>query len=119
MKNYIRKWLVENKILLITFCVTSVITFITTLIEVKFILSNLEDLDHYATTGIISDGLKNVALLGLFDLVLMGFWMLLLLLILWKVIFPSSGTVKNAFFANDLNFLMDMPSRVRREIDKK
>lgn len=119
MMKYIGNWFAENKKLLIIFCVTSVITLITTLMTFKSILSNLNDLELYAQTQVISDELQNVALLGLFDLVLVGFWMCLLLLIIWKVIFPSSGTLKNAFYANELNFLVDLPSRVRGEFDKK
>ena len=119
MKNFIKKWLIKNKILLITFGVTSVITFGITLFEINLILTNLEDLDYYANTGIISDGLRSVGLLGVFNIVLIGLWILLLLWIMWKVVFPSPGTVKTTFYASELNFLRDLPSNVRRELDKK
>ena len=65
MKKNIQKWIRKHKVLLITFGITSVITFLLTLFEVNLILSNLKDLEYYATTGIMSDRLQTVGLLGL------------------------------------------------------
>lgn len=104
---------------MITFGITSVITFLLTLFEVNLILSNLKDLENYATTGIMSDRLQTVGLLGLFNLAAIGFWTLLLVVIVWYVIFPDIKSVKRTFYASELNFLIELPSKVRRELDKK
>ena len=119
MKEYVRNWFVKHKKLLITFAITSVLTFFLSFYELNLILSNLKELESYAATGIVTDNLKNVGLLGLFNLVVIVFWTLLLLMIVWYVIFPDFKTLKRTFYANELNFLVNIPSHVRREIDKK
>lgn len=119
MKDNIKKWLQKNKVLLITFGITSVVTFLLTLFEVNLILSNLQELEHYAATGIMTDKLKSVGLLGLINLAVIGFWSLLLLIIVWKVIFPDVKSLKRTFYVNELSFLMNLPSNVTRELDRK
>lgn len=118
MKKSLQDWFTQNKKLLITFGVISLIAIVVTIIEVNFILSNVNDLQTYATTGIISNKLKQISLLGFFNFAVIAIWTIIFAFILLKMIFPNRKTVKNAFFLDELNFLKDMPSQLRRGLDR-
>lgn len=118
MKNGLQKWLTKNKKLLTTFGIISLVAIVVTIIEVNLILSNTNDLQVYATTGVISNELKHVSLLGLFNVAVIGIWTFVFAFVLLKMIFPNYKTVKNAFFIDEFSFLKDMPSQLRRGLDR-
>lgn len=118
MKKGLQNWINRNKKLLITFGVFSFIAVVITVIEVNLILSSANDLHVYATTGVISNGLKRIGLLGLFNVAIIAFWTIILCFILLKMIFPNGRSLRNAFFFDELSFLKDMPSQLRRGLDR-
>ncbi|MGH0943891.1 hypothetical protein ACQVTS_21955 [Bacillus mycoides] len=111
-------WFTKNKKLLITFGVMSLITLIITLFEIHLIVSNAEDLYDYSTTKIVSDDLKTVSVLGVFNMILLALWTFTFIFIFLKIIFPSKKVVHNALFIEELRFLKDMPSELRKGLDK-
>lgn len=113
-----KKWFTKNKNLLTIFGVISFITFLITIIEINLIALNTKDLEVYSTTGVISSELKTVALLGLVNVSILTLWCFIFAFIMIKMIFPNQKTVKDAFFINELNFLKDMPSLLRRGLDR-
>ena len=114
-----KKWFLKNKNLLILFGFTSLIVFLLTLLEVSLILSNMSDLEVYAATNEISDSLKTVGLVGLLNVAGLTVWTFLFLFIFLKVIFPNKHTVKNALFIDELKFLGDIPSEIRKGLDRR
>ena len=119
MKKGLQKWFAKNKKLLIVFGIISIITLLVTMLEISLILSNMDELQYYATTGIISMNLKRVGLLGIFNVAIIAFWTFYIIFILIKIIFPSYKTVKDAFYIDELNFLKDIPSQLRKGLDRK
>lgn len=111
-------WITKNKKLLITFGVISLITLITTLFEINLIVSNAEDLYEYSTTKVVSDDLKTVSVLGVFNMILLAFWTFTFIFIFLKIIFPNKKVVHNALFIGELRFLKDMPGELRKGLDK-
>lgn len=111
-------WFNKNKKLLITFGVMSLITLIITLFEIHLIVSNAEDLYEYSTSNTVTDGLKTVSVLGVFNMILLVLWTFTFILIFLKIIFPSKKVVHNALFIEELKFLKDMPSQLKRGLDK-
>ncbi|MDA2074193.1 hypothetical protein ACTFR8_28290 [Bacillus cereus group sp. MYBK15-3] len=111
-------WITKNRKLLITFGVISLMTLIVTLFEINLIVSNAEDLYEYSTKNIISDNLKTVGLLGVFNLTLLALWTFTFIFIFLKVIFPNKKVINNALFIEELRFLKDMPSELKRGLDK-
>lgn len=111
-------WITKNKKLLITFGVISLVTMITTLYEINLIVSNAEDLYDYSTTKVVSDDLKTVSVLGVFNMILLALWTFTFIFIFLKIIFPSKKVVHNALFIEELRFLKDMPSELRKGLDK-
>ncbi|NUC20498.1 hypothetical protein HUC00_29225 (plasmid) [Bacillus mycoides] len=111
-------WFTKNKKLLITFGVMSLITLIITLFEIHLIVSNAEDLYEYSTSNTVTDGLKTVSVLGVFNMILLAIWTFTFILIFLKIIFPSKKVVHNALFIEELIFLRDMPSQLKRGLDK-
>ncbi|QWG92852.1 hypothetical protein [Bacillus mycoides] len=111
-------WITKNKTLLITFGVISLVTMITTLYEINLIVSNTEDLYEYSTTKVVSDDLKTVSVLGVFNMILLALWTFTFIFIFLKIIFPSKKVVHNALFIEELRFLKDMPSELRKGLDK-
>ncbi|AOM14426.1 hypothetical protein [Bacillus thuringiensis] len=109
-------WFTKNKKLLITFGVMSLITLIITLFEIHLIVSNAEDLYEYSTSKTVTDGLKTVSVLGIFNMILLALWTFIFIFL--KIIFPSKKVVHNALFIEELKFLKDMPSQLRRGLDK-
>jgi predicted membrane protein len=108
-------WFNKNKKLLITFGVMSLITLIiTTLFEIHLIVSNAEDLYEYSTSKTVTDSLKTVSVLGVFNMILLVLWTFTFILIFLKIIFPSKKVVHNALFIEELKFLKDMPSQLKR-----
>jgi len=119
LKKGLQKWLTKNKKYLIAFGVVSLITILITTIEVSLIISSANELQHYATTGDISNELKRVGLMGIFNVAVIATWTFCFVFILIKMIFPSQKTVKDAFLIDELNFLMDMPNQLKRGLDRK
>lgn len=111
-------WFTKNKKLLITFGVMSLITLIITLFEIHLIVSNVEDLYEYSTSKTVSDDLKTVSVLGVFNMILLALWTFTFIIIFLKIIFPSKKVVHNALFIEELRFLKDMPSELRKGLDK-
>ncbi|MEI3615375.1 hypothetical protein [Bacillus thuringiensis] len=111
-------WLTKNKKLLITFGVISLITLIVTFLEIHLIVSNAEDLYEYSTKNVVSDDLKTVGLLGVFNMMFLALWTFTFIFIFLKIIFPSKKVVHNALFIEELRFLKDMPSELRKGLDK-
>ncbi|MBG9585480.1 hypothetical protein ABE42_41365 [Bacillus thuringiensis] len=111
-------WVTKNKKLLITFGVMSLITLIITLFEIHLIVGNAEDLYEYSTSRTVTDGLKTVSVLGVFNMILLVLWTFTFILIFLKIIFPSKKVVHNALFIEELKFLKDMPSQLKRGLDK-
>ncbi|HDR8449227.1 TPA: hypothetical protein RMI67_006455 [Bacillus cereus] len=111
-------WFTKNKKLLITFGVMSLITLIITLFEIHLIVSNAEDLYEYSTSKTVSDDLKTVSVLGVFNMILLALWTFTFIIIFLKIIFPSKKVVHNALFIEELRFLKDMPSELRKGLDK-
>lgn len=113
-----KKWFTKNKKLLKIFGVISFITFLITIIEINLIALNIEDLQVYSTTGVISSELKTVGILGLVNVSILTLWCFIFTFIIIKMIFPNQKTVKDAFFINELNFLKDLPSQLKRGLDR-
>lgn len=111
-------WINKNKKLLITFGVISLVTWLVTLIEINLIVANTDDLKEYAETKFISNDLKIVSLLGMFNITLLILWTFLFNFIFIKIIFPSKKAFQGALFIEELRFLKDMPSELRKGLDK-
>lgn len=87
------------------------------MLEISLIISSTSDLQLYATTGAISDELKSVGLLGLLNVAMLAIWSFGLIIILVKMIFPSSKSVNDAFLIDELAFLKNIPNQLRRGLD--
>lgn len=115
----IKRWLIKHKSLLIAFGVVSVIFATVTGFQIMVLADNLGDLQHYAETGEITNSMYKYGIVGLINLIVGFIWIALLLILLWRVIFPDYKTVKNAFFFGELEFLLKMPTSVRKELRRK
>lgn len=111
-------WINKHKKLLITFVVLSLVTWLVTLIEINLIFARADDLKEYAETKFISDDLKVVGLLGLLDITLLILWTFIFMFIFMKIIFPSKKALQGALFIEEFRFLKDMPSELRKGLDK-
>lgn len=116
MKKILQKWITQNKKLLVIFGITSLITLVITGIEINLILSSANDLQIYATTGVVSEELKKISILGFFNGAIIVAWVITFSIILLKMIFPNRKTVKDAFFFDELNFLKDMPNQLKKGV---
>lgn len=112
-------WFQKHKNLLILFGFATLITFLFTLLEVNLIISNTQDLQIYAATNEMSDSLRTVGAMGLINVALLAFWTFLFMFIMLKVIFPNKRTFRDAFFYDEFKFLKDIPSELRKGLDKK
>lgn len=115
----IKRWLKKHKTLLITFGITSIIFTIITGFQASLLLENLEDLKYYTETGVVTKEMYQYGIFAGLNAIVGLFWLGLLFLLLWKVIFPDYRTVKNAFCVNELEFLIKMPTSVRKELRRK
>ncbi|MCM3736522.1 hypothetical protein M3215_11970 [Bacillus cytotoxicus] len=93
-------------------------TLIMTLIEMHLIITNADDLYEYTTQNIVSEDLKIISVLGLFDITLLTLWTFLFIFIFLKIVFPSKQVMHNALFIEELRFLKNMPSELRKGLDK-
>jgi hypothetical protein len=110
----LKKWIQKNKKLLVIFGIISLVTLVVTLIELNLILSNTADLEIYTRTGIISDSLKSVSLLGLLNVALIGTWSLCLAIVMFKLLLPDKRSVDSAFCLSELNYLLQLPDFFRK-----
>ncbi|MCT1389850.1 hypothetical protein M4D76_16260 [Peribacillus frigoritolerans] len=114
-----KAWYKKNKNILIIFGFTTLITFLFTMLEIHLIMSNMQDLEIYATTREMSDSLKFVGIMGLINVAILTVWTFIFIFIILKVIFPNKRSVKNFLFLDELRFLKDIPSEIRREVNKR
>lgn len=114
----VKKWINKNNTFLKIFGMFSAVTFIMTAIEIKLIVSNLDDLQIYANTSVVSDNLKTVGLVGLLCGFLLIVWTLLLVVLLLKMLFPDKKAVKSAFFLSELEFLKEIPEEIRKGLNR-
>lgn len=119
MKKFFSKWINRNKIILIIFAVASVLLFTVTWYELNLILKHLPELKEYADTGVITDSLQLFGIIGIFNIIIFAVWVLLLIVLMWNTLFPSKEAAKNAFHVSDFEFLMSLPSNLRREMKKR
>lgn len=115
----LKKWFRRNKTLLIMFGISSVLLTILTTIQMSVLLDNLDDLKYYIETGIITKSMYTYAIIACFNLLIAVLWAALLAALLLKLLFPNKETVKNAFCLNELEFLINMPSSVRKGLSRK
>jgi len=115
----IRNWLINHKALLITFGITSVLFTILTSLQIKVLLNNLEVLQYYVDTGELSKEAYQYGFVSLINLIVGAVWVALFLILFWRMIFPNYKTVKNAFFLGELEFLIKMPTSIRKELRRK
>lgn len=87
--------------------------------EINLIVSNMHDLEVYATTNEMSNTLKVIGTLGLINVAMLTLWTFTLTFIILKMIFPNKRSVRNAMFLDELSFLKEIPSELRRGLDKK
>lgn len=122
LKKNIKNWVKQNKILLITFAIATVILIFTTYFISISIVQNISELqiqtETITDTELISEQLGKFGTIGIIGLLTFGIWIILMLMVAWKVIFPSKESAKQAFCINELEFLMKLPSQIRREMDK-
>lgn len=115
----IKKWLIKHKSLLIAFGIASVLFTILTSLQIKVLFDNLKDLQYYAETGEITKEMYQYGIVSLINLIVGVVWIALLLILLWRIIFPDYKTVRNAFFLGELEFLIKIPTSVRKELRRK
>ncbi|WP_142308000.1 hypothetical protein, partial [Bacillus thuringiensis] len=94
-------WINKHKKLLITFGVMSLITLIITLFEIHLIVSNADDLYEYSISKTVSDDLKTVSVLGVFNMILLALWTFIFTFIFLKIIFPSKKALQGALFIEE------------------
>lgn len=114
-----KSWFKKHKALLITFGISSVMFAILTSIQLNFLMGNLEDLYYYAETGEITESMYTYGIIAFVNLIVGLVWIALVLILMWRIIFPDYKTVKNAFFLTELEFIFNMPKSVRKELGKK
>lgn len=113
-----RKWFSKNKKLLVTFGVSCIVTLFVTLIEIYLITINADDMQNYITNNVISDTLKTISLLGLFDIALITFSTIIFIIVFLKIIFPNKRTFREALFVEEYKFLKDLPVNLKKELDR-
>ena len=114
----IKKWFISNKKALISFLFSSITFIIIAGISVSVLTNNLEDLAYYAETGIVTDAMKTFGLLALLLVTVMTAWLIIMLYLLFRIIFPNASTVKNAFFISELNQLKNIPTEIKKGMNK-
>lgn len=112
-------WFKANKTLLILFSIITVIFVLVTSFQVTFLLNNLSDLNTYIETGIITNKMYQYGLIAGLNMLIVAIWFILFTILGWKILFPSYQSVKSAFCINELEFLIKMPTSLRKELSRK
>lgn len=115
----LKKWFRRNKTLLIIFVIFSVLLAILTTIQTSVLLDNLDDLDYYIETRVITKNMYTYAIIACSNLLIGVLWAVLLATLLLKMLFPNKETVKNAFCLNELEFLVNIPYSMKKGLSRK
>lgn len=113
-----KRWLTKNRRLFIIFGVISLLTLFVTWYEMHVIMSNMDDLQAYATHHVVSDNVKTIGLLGVFDITLLTAWICMFVFILLKMMFPSKQVLHQTLCIEDLEFLKNIPNELRKGFNK-
>lgn len=115
-----KNWFVRNRFILISFVVITLIVLILTMIQVNLITQPqvLEDLNGYIETNEISSALKKYVVIAFITLFFFGVWGILFFIIMWRVLFPTNKTLREAFHFDGLEFLYRMPSNLKKELKR-
>lgn len=116
----IKKWFKKNKYLLIVFGIVSIIFFILVYASLAYVLQPnvYADLDNYTKTGVITTSLTKYAILAFISLIFLVVWSILFSVVLWKIIFPSRQSVKDAFMYDNFKFIIDIPKNLKKGLNK-
>lgn len=111
-----KNWLEKNKIILIVFLAISFVFITLFYIQVSYIIKpeNFQELERYIETGEITKTLFNYLVLTFINLITFIVWTITFIIVLWKVIFPTNKSVKEAFMYEQFKFLYQLPSKIRK-----
>lgn len=73
---------------------------------------------EYLQSNELKELLNKFGFFGVINLIIFGFWILFFLTILWKIYFPSTKAVKDAFCISEIEFIFKLPSQLRKELKK-
>lgn len=115
-----KAWFNQNKIMLISFAVVSILLIIITAIQINYIVQPhvLDELNNYMVTNEITASLTNYVIMVIINFIFFGVWALLFTFIMWKVFFPTKKTTQEAFQVDSLKFLFEIPSNLRKELKR-
>lgn len=115
-----KKWFEKHKVILIIFLILSVALFIMTYIQISYILQPevIEDLNNYIKTNELTPSLTKYVIMTIINLVIIAIWSLIFTYIIWKIIFPTKKTAKDAFQGDSIKFLLDLPSQMKKELKR-
>jgi ABC-type sulfate transport system permease component len=115
-----KKWLEKQKYILVAFLIVTTLLVIMVTLQLHFITQPhmIEDLSNYIETNELSSSLINYAILAIINLIILGVWGTLFVIIMLKVLFPTKKSAKEAFQIDSLQFLYDMPKELRKELKR-
>jgi|SRR5699024_1955651 len=115
-----KNWFNRNKYLFIIFGIVSIVLFGLMYVQISYILQPevLEQLQVYSETGEISKSLAKYSMLAFVSLIVFGIWAILFVVIIFKVIFPTKKSVKDAFLYDNYKYLYNLPSEIRKGLKK-
>lgn len=114
-----KKWLKQNNSLLKFFGFYTIFTFIFSAYFITLVTENINELQVYAQSRVLTGNLTKVGLTGIFNLLVIGIWIIIFMTILFKAIFPKKNSFKNAFFFEEMNFLKNLPKSIKGEINNE
>lgn len=114
-----QSWIEKNKNVLKFFGIYSGFTFLFSAYFVSVVTSNISELQTYAQNKLLTETLTKIALIGIFDFIVIAVWIVTLLLIFFKMIFPKKNSFKKAFFIDEFTFLKNLPKNIKGEIDNE
>lgn len=118
MKKTFKSFYQKNRITLglIAFSIISLL--ITILLLGVFIASKPEAIINFVETSNITQEILPFSLLSMVAILLGLFLMGLVVFLLVKNVFPSKETISKVVMKDEIDFLIDLPSRIGREVFK-
>lgn len=115
-----KKWFIKNKYLLIAFGIVSIVFFTLVYMAISYILQPevFQQLENYIETGEITTSLTKYSMIAFISLIAFGIWAILFTVVLWKIIFPTRTSAKDAFLFDNYKYLYNMPREIMKGLKK-
>lgn len=118
MKDFLKRFYLKNKITLGLIAFSIIALLLTIFLLSVFIISKPEAIVSFVETSTVTQEIMPFSILSIIAIILGIFLSILIAFLFIKTIFPSKKTIETIMMKDEVDFLIDLPNQLRKEVFK-